>query len=67
MLRYLKGTSRVCLFCKTSKLVLNGYTYADMTNDVNYRKFASSYMMTFVGEAMSWKSRLQICVALSFI
>ena len=45
--------------------MLNDYTYADMDNDVDYRKSISGYMMTFVGGVVSWQSRLQKYVALS--
>jgi len=65
ILRYLKGTSRVCLCFRSGKPVLNGYTNEDMTSDVDFRKSTSGYMMTFAGGAVSWKSRLQKCVALS--
>jgi hypothetical protein len=38
-----------------------------MVDDVDYRKFTSVYLMTFIDRAVSWKSRLQKCVALSSI
>jgi len=66
IVRYLKGTSRVCLSFGSGKPMLNSYTNVDMADDVDSRKFTSGYMMTFVGGAMSWQSRLQKCVALSF-
>ena len=53
ILRYLKGTSRVCLCFGSGKPVLNGYTDADMAGDVDYRKSTSGYMMTFAGGAVS--------------
>jgi len=31
---------------------------------MDYRKSTCGYMMTFVGGAMSWQSKLQQCVAL---
>jgi len=65
ILRYLKGTSRVCLCFGSGKPVLNGYTDANMAGDVDSRKFTSGYMMTFAGGTMSWQSRLQKCVTLS--
>jgi len=67
ILRYLKGISRVCLCFVSGKLVLNGYIDADMANDVDSRKSTSSYMLTFVGGAVLWQSRLQKCVDLSSI
>jgi len=65
ILRYLKGTSRVCLCFESGKPVLNGYTDAYMAGDVDSRKSTSGYMMTFARGVMSWQSRLQKCVALS--
>jgi len=46
ILRYIKSTSRVCSCFGSGELVLNGYTNADMTGDVDYRKYISGYMMT---------------------
>jgi len=37
ILRYLKGTSRVCLCFGSGKPVLNSYTDADMAGDVDFR------------------------------
>jgi len=45
--------------------MLNGYTNAYMVMDS--KKSTSSYVMTFVGEAVSWQSRLQKCVVPSFV
>ena len=53
ILRYLKGTSRVCLCFGSGKPVLNGYTDADTIGDVDSRKSTSRYMMTFAGGAVS--------------
>ena len=49
----------------SGKLVLVGYTDLDMAGDVDNRKSTSGYLMTFSGGAVSWRSRLQKCVALS--
>ncbi|CAN0846213.1 Retrovirus-related Pol polyprotein from transposon TNT 1-94 [Linum grandiflorum] len=65
ILRYLRGTSRVCLCFGNGKAMLEGYTDANMAGDVDSRKSTSGYMMTFAGAAVSWQSRLQKCVALS--
>ena len=65
ILRYLKGTSKVCLCYGGCDPVLEGYTDADMAGDLNSRKSTSSYLYTFAGGAVSWQSRLQKCVALS--
>lgn len=65
ILRYLRGTFRMCLCFGSSDPMLDGYTYAHMVGDINSRKFTYGYMMTFAGEVVSWKSRLKKCVALS--
>lgn len=65
ILRYLRGTSKVCLCYGGDEPVLDGYTDADMAGDLDSRKSTSGYMMTFAGGAVSWQSRLQKCVALS--
>jgi hypothetical protein len=67
ILKYLKGTSSFSLCFGNDKPVLDGYTYADMTGDVDSRKSTSRYLMKFAGGAVSWQSRLQKCVALSTI
>ena len=65
ILRYLRGTSKMCLCFGDGKPVLTGYTDADMAGDVDSRKSTSGYLITFAGGAVSWQSRLQKCVALS--
>ncbi|KAL9273201.1 Retrovirus-related Pol polyprotein from transposon TNT 1-94-like protein, partial [Drosera capensis] len=58
ILRYLKGTSKLCLSFGKGEPVLEGYTDADMAGDLDHRKSTS-------GGAVSWQSKLQKCVALS--
>ena len=65
ILRYLRGTSRVSLCFGPGEPVLDGYTDADMSGDIDSSKSTSGYMMTFAGGAVSWQSKLQKCVALS--
>ena len=36
-----------------------------MEGDVDSRKSTSGYLVTFVGESISWQSKLQKCIALS--
>ena len=43
------------------------YTDTDMAGDVDSRKSLSGYLLIFAGGVVSWKSRLQQCVALSTI
>uniref|UniRef100_A0A2N9FPX7 Integrase catalytic domain-containing protein n=1 Tax=Fagus sylvatica TaxID=28930 RepID=A0A2N9FPX7_FAGSY len=63
--RYLRGSSKSCLSFGSSKPVLEGYTDADMTGDLDGRKSTSGFLFTFAGGAVSWQSKLQKCVALS--
>ena len=65
--RYLRRTSKLCLSFGRGKLVLEGYTDADMAGDLDGRKSTSGYLFTFAGGAVSWQSKLQKCVALSTI
>ena len=45
ILRYLRGTSRLCLCFGNGKLVLEGFV--DMARDVDSRKSTSRYLMPF--------------------
>ncbi|CAL5417495.1 unnamed protein product [Camellia sinensis] len=65
ILRYLKGTTKMCLCFKDAKPVLEGYTDSDMAGDLDGRKSTSGFLFTFAGGAVSWQSKLQKCVALS--
>ena len=65
ILRYLRGTSKLCLCFGGSKPVLEGFTDADLAGDLDARKSTSGYLFTFSGGAVSWQSKLQKCVALS--
>ena len=65
ILRYLRGTSRVCLCFGSGEPFLDGYLDADMAGDLDSRKSTSGFLMIFVGGAVSWQSKLQKCVALS--
>ena len=65
ILRYLRGTSKVCLCFGSGEPMLEGYTDSDRVGDVDSRKSISGFMMTFAGGAVSWQSKPQKCVALS--
>ena len=65
ILRYLRGTSNVCLCYGKGKLILDGFTDANMVGNIDSRKSISGYLMTFVGGAVTWQSKLQKCIALS--
>ena len=60
ILRFLKGTSRVYMYFLSDKLVLDGFTDADMAGDVDLRKFTSEYFITFVEGAISWQLSCRI-------
>ena len=49
----------------SSEPMLDRYTDLDMVGDVDSKKSISRFMMTFARGAVSWKSKLQKCVALS--
>ena len=55
----------MCLYFGSGEPMLNGYTDSDMASNVDFRKSISGFLMTFVGGAISWQSRLQKCVPLS--
>jgi ATP-binding cassette subfamily B (MDR/TAP) protein 1 len=65
ILRYLKGTSKMCLCYGGAKPVMEGYTDSDMAGDLVGRKSTSGFLFTFAGGSISWQSKLQKCVALS--
>ena len=65
MLRYLRGASGVWLRYNLDKPVLEGLTDSNMLIDVDSSRSTFGYVMTYVGGAVSWKSRLQRVVALS--
>ena len=58
ILRYLRGTSKVCLCFGDGKPMLDGFTDSDMAGDVDSRKSTSGYLMTFAGGAVAWQSKL---------
>ena len=67
ILRYLRGTLRVCLCFGSGESMLDGYTDLNMAGDVDSRKSISGFLMTFAGGVVSWQSKLQKCVALSIM
>jgi hypothetical protein len=67
ILRYLKGTLRICLCFGNDQQVLDGFTDADMAVDIDSRKSTLGYLITYSGGAVSWQSRLHKCVTLSTI
>ncbi|XP_047262416.1 uncharacterized protein LOC124895914 [Capsicum annuum] len=62
--------AKICSFnfsqqrSKGGKPILCDYINSNMAGDIYTCKSNSGYLVTFVGGAMSWQSRLQKCVAL---
>ncbi|KAL2237909.1 UNVERIFIED_CONTAM: Retrovirus-related Pol polyprotein from transposon TNT 1-94 [Sesamum indicum] len=67
LLKYLYGSENVgILFSKRSENTqLVGYVDSNYGNDQDSRKSTTSYIFTFCGSCISWKSQLQHIVALS--
>ena len=66
LLRYLRGTSSTFLCFGKGKVTLQGFVDANLGGDVDSSKSTSGYIYTIGGTAVSWMSRLQKCVSLSF-
>ncbi|KAG8496699.1 hypothetical protein CXB51_007954 [Gossypium anomalum] len=65
ILRYLRGTTDVCLqFGRTEDGVI-GYVDADFVGDLDRRRSLTGYVFTIGSCAISWKATLQTTVALS--
>ena len=54
MMRYLRGTSNLCLCFGGGKSHLVGYTDSDMAGDVDTRRSTSGYIFTFREGVVSW-------------
>ncbi|KAI4297466.1 hypothetical protein L6164_037355 [Bauhinia variegata] len=55
----------MCLCFGGAKLILEGYTNADMAGDLDKRKSTFGYVFIFVRGDISWQSKLQKYVTLS--
>ncbi|KAG8486285.1 hypothetical protein CXB51_019701 [Gossypium anomalum] len=65
ILRYLRGTTDVCLqFGRTEDEVIR-YVDADFAEDLDRRRSLTGYIFTIRGCVISWKATLQTTVALS--
>ena len=58
ILRYLRGTSKVCLCFGSGEPMLDVYIDSNMAVDIDSRKSISGFMMTFTGGPVSWQSKL---------
>ncbi|KAG8472622.1 hypothetical protein CXB51_034312 [Gossypium anomalum] len=65
VLRYLRGTTDVCLQFGRTKDGVIGYVDADFAGDLDRRRSLTGYVFTIGGCAISWKATLQTTVALS--
>ena len=65
LLRYLKGTFDYGLSYYGYPAILEGYCDANWISDTDEVKSSSGYVFTLVGEAISWKSSKQTCIAIS--
>ncbi|KAG8491014.1 hypothetical protein CXB51_014181 [Gossypium anomalum] len=65
ILRYLRGTTDVCLQFGRTKDGVIGFVDADFARDLDRRRSLTGYVFTIGGCAISWKATLQTTVALS--
>ncbi|KAL0320072.1 UNVERIFIED_CONTAM: Retrovirus-related Pol polyprotein from transposon TNT 1-94 [Sesamum radiatum] len=65
VLRYLKYTSNYGLHYTRYPTVLEGYSDANWISDSKDTKSTSGYVFTIRGDAVSWKSSKQTCIARS--
>ena len=55
------------LVYRCEDLIPIGYTNSDFQSDLDFRKSTSGYVFTLGGEAISWRSIKQSCIADSTI
>ena len=53
-MRYLKGTSYICLCFGTSDLKLKGLVNVDLAGDIDSKKSTIGFVFTLGGIAISW-------------
>ena len=58
ILRYLKGSSDICLYFTGASLKLQGYVDADFASDIDSRKSTTGFVFTLGGTTISWASNL---------
>ncbi|KAG8498762.1 hypothetical protein CXB51_005210 [Gossypium anomalum] len=64
ILRYLRGTTDVCLQFGRTEDGVTGYVDADFARDLDRRRSLTGYVFTIGGYAISWKATLQTTVTL---
>ena len=67
IMRYLRGSSSVCLQFGRTRDGVAGYVDSDYAGDFDKRRSLTGYVFTIGGCAISWKATLQSTVALSTI
>ena len=65
ILRYLRGTSNVCIEYGEYNKGLHGFVDSDFGGDLDQRKSTSGYVFCLEGSTISWRSSLQGVVAQS--
>ena len=66
ILRYLRGSSDVCLtFTKSEKFEIEGFCDSDYFADLDRRRLISGYVFKVGGNTVSWRCTLQHVVGLS--
>ena len=63
VLGYLKDTQHYTLHYNKYHVVIEGYSDPNWITESNEVKFASGYILTLNGGAVSWKSSKQACIA----
>ena len=64
--RYLRRTKDAQLtFSSANPTKVEGYINSDYAGNTDNRKSTSSYIFTYGGGAISWRSKLQECTTLS--
>ena len=54
ILRYLRGTTSVCLRCGLANPVLEGFTDPDMSANIDTNRSTYEYVMTYAEGTISW-------------
>ena len=67
IMRYLRGSSSVCLQFGRTRDGVTGCVDSDYARDLNKRRSLTRYVFTIGGCAISWKATLKSTVALSTI
>ncbi|MCO5597506.1 hypothetical protein L7F22_051584 [Adiantum nelumboides] len=65
LMRYLNGTKGLGVRFGGEDACVLGYTDSDYAGDMDKRRSTSGYVFLFNGGAVSWRSRLQNCTAMS--